>query len=229
MLTSTPPLLSELLCGSFLIYPSASTDRSLAARQARGIIWRLKQGGVLPTGETLIEYAARRLREELPGSRLEGFFDGAALVPVPTSKKTLPTKHSPQLWPADLICDALLKNRLGAKKLVCVVRRETIRSSSSSSPADRPSPMRHLETMDIEPSYLEDCPRPIIMVDDVVTRGSTMLAAASWVKHAYSDSEVKGFAVAATGPSVPHGGILRVGLYRIEVGEGGRCGRSRLD
>ena len=221
-----PQPLSELICGTFLIYPSPR-DTSEVAKNLRANILKVKTDGFLPSGERIIEYTVKRLVEEIPDTVLEELFVNAILVPVPTSKKHLPSDKGPQLWTPDLICDALLEQGLGAEKCRCIFRKDTIRSSKRCSTAEeRPTPQEHVDTMmGVSPSLVTP-DAPVLLVDDVATRGSTMLGAGAHVAAMLVDREIRGFAVAGTANSLI-GNPVQPTLHRIIANENG-CWRRPM-
>jgi hypothetical protein len=139
-------------------------------------------------------YVARRLREEIQGTDLDGWFGpNVTLVPAPKSSKLLP--HS--LWPAQRLCDAFINEGLGASSLPCLVRTVAVPKAATSRTMDRTRPRRHLETMEVQ-GALVGATDEILVVDDVVTRGATLLAAVSLLQVALANARVRGFAVVRT-------------------------------
>ncbi|MDE0089811.1 MAG: hypothetical protein OXP12_00380 [Thaumarchaeota archaeon] len=74
----------------------------------------------------------------------------------------------------------------------CLSRKEPVPPSSQSSPSERVKAKTHCETMEMKRMIVE--PKKILLVDDVVTRGSTFLGAACRVSEVYPEAEVKAFA-----------------------------------
>lgn len=183
---------NRITFGSFLVYPStAKTDET---RKFKQTILRIKLDRYDRTvAMRMPEYAAKRLAEELPGSPLKDFFEGAVLVPIPQSG--LRQKHS--LWPAQRICEELVRHKI-AKRFEPVLERKTpVRKSAGS--ADRPAPHEHYESFDV----LLPLPTAsrIILVDDVITRGSTALGASWRLLDIFPELEITVFAMARTVPA----------------------------
>lgn len=176
---------SELPVGSLLICPKGPSPESVRARTF--IRYDVKQAR---TGR--IEFCARRLREVLPGSVLEGLLEGGnVLVPVPGHARRV----EGGLWVAERICHALVGEGLGSRVEVLVERIEsTIQSSKVRSASERPSPRIHYQTMRVRP-VLEK-PERILLVDDVVTRGSTLIGSATRLQEMLPGVEIAGFALA---------------------------------
>ncbi len=181
--------LSELTFGSFLVYPSkADTEKAAGFKDAvlsiKGDRFLHKENMRWPA------YAAKRLVDELPGSALEGFFSpDAVLVPLPRSG--LLQKNA--LWPAHRIAAELVRCHLGQRVETIVQRQTAMRKSTTAE--HRPSPREHLESFAPVLPILE---RAVVLVDDIITRGSTALAAAWAIRDAMPGAEVKVFAMART-------------------------------
>jgi len=221
-------LLSELLCGSFLVYPPGDRATTKEARAIQKFIWLVKDDRPYPgSGQMAIEYAIEGLKKNLPGSVLEGFFDGAVLIPVPTSKKRPP--EEPYHWPGRRLCRAMLAAGLGAGMDPCVVRCVTIKSSKKCAPDERPTVKDHLASMALEGHPCLDAPRRVILVDDLVTRGSTMLAAAEVARGRYPSSLIAGFALAATlMPDAEFSVQVDIRISKIRLATNGRGWRDQL-
>jgi hypothetical protein len=200
---------TKLSFGSFLVYPStAPTDESRKFKQTvldiKGDRYDRRVGMRMP------EYAAKRLAEELPGSPLEGFFQGSLLIPLPRSGLT--QKHS--LWPAQRICEELVRHGLASRFEAVIERRKPVRKSAGS--ADRLSPQEHFESLELLlPPPNARC---IVLVDDVITRGSTALGAAWRLLERLPEVEIKAFAVARTVPAEQATRLvdIRVGMIELE-------------
>lgn len=143
--------------------------------------------------------AAKRIEEHLlPDPRFEPFFgDQVTLVPVPRSAP-LPKGA---LWPSQQICQAIVARGLAAVTLPCVERIAAVPKSAFAKPGERPTAERHFETMAATAQL--DEPATLVVVDDFVTKGSTILAAASHVAEAFPGSNVLAFALVRTKGLIP--------------------------
>ena len=137
--------------------------------------------------------SAVRVREEarLP-ARLGGFFlAGDVLVPVPRSApKTGGT------WVAAELAQALVHEGLGVMTWPGLRRIYAVPKSATSAQGARPSVASHYDSFRMEPPALH--PARIVLVDDVITKGRTFLAAASRVREAFPDTEIRAFALLRT-------------------------------
>lgn len=194
-----PGPFDDLRYGSLLGY--APRGESAAAKESRALCSAVKQDGVLssppePAVDVLIARLAANAATRLALAPLLG--PDVTLVPCPTSTPgdvggETATSSAPQ-W----ICRALLRNGLGVELLLCLERTEPVRKSALSAPGERVSVERHLETMRIRD--ISTRPKRVTIVDDVVTRGTTLLAAASLLRRALPDADIAGFALLRTVP-----------------------------
>ena len=198
--------LYNLPFGSFLVYPSPGKSEE-HARYKKAVL-SIKEDRVRPEGERWPEYAAKRLVQLLPESPLEHFFDGdPCLVPLPRSG--LSAKDS--VWPAKRISESLVHHGLGARVECAIERRTAVHKSAGSE--NRPSPRDHYSSFRAVPVKAER----IILVDDVVTRGSTALGAAWRLLEVMPVAQVKLFAVARTMRDHEVRGSIDIVLGTIEL------------
>jgi len=130
--------------------------------------------------------------------QLPGYFgDDVVLVPVP--------RHAPihlgALWPAKMIAESLMAERL-AHDSQPLLRRSTTVDKSATSSGPR-TVRRHLRTVEAVPPI--DFPQRIVVVDDVVTSGATLFASMQLIRAACPNADVKAFALLRTlsGQEVP--------------------------
>jgi hypothetical protein len=119
------------------------------------------------------------------------------LVPVPRSglmKKDI-------LWVPDRLAKALHKKGLGKGVAYCLERRFALPKSATSSPQMRPKAEDHYRSLEVHKIIVD--PKEIILVDDVVTRGATLLGAANKLKDSFPDARIRAFAAMRTTGSEP--------------------------
>lgn len=213
------PLRFDVRFASLLTY--TPRDQSNDGLLARRLVQELKRDTVRKSGLTTARFVAARLREELTDRAIELalYFDGSwTAVPVPRSS----LHQADALWPAQRISAALAEQRLVRQSQAILHRAIAVRKSATASGGDRPSAAAHYASLRLAldskraqqlespiPSVLRSTlgERPrLLLVDDVITRGATMLAAASVLLDAIPDAEVVGFAVVRTksdDPSLP--------------------------
>jgi hypothetical protein len=136
---------------------------------------------------------ARRVREELTlHDTLAGLFDReTCLVPVPGS-----TLSSGSGWAAGQLATALHGVGLGRGVWTGLYRRHAVRKSATALSGHRPTVWQHFESLSVAHFY-ELQPR-ILLIDDVITRGRTILAAALRLHEALPDADIRAFALVRT-------------------------------
>lgn len=189
-------MLSELEFAAALTYsPRGQSERSKASRTWT---YGIKQDRLLPDGRSMIAVAVAGLRARLDALGMERFLGpGTTLVPAPCRA---PHREG-WLWPAQRICEELVKAGLGREVLPCVRRRVAVPKSAFAAPGERPDVHRHLDSMLGETSLV--APEAITVVDDIVTKGATLLAVASHVSALFPGVPVRAFALVRTMGLVP--------------------------
>ena len=123
---------------------------------------------------------------------LEVFFDEeTALVPIPSSS----LMNQNTLWVPQKIAQELENKKLGYY-YSCLKRKIAVEKSAYSSPENRPKAKKHFETISFIPQIKQ--PKKIVLVDDIITRGATMLGCASILKQKFPDVTIIGFAAIRT-------------------------------
>ena len=137
-----------------------------------------------------IEQAATRVRESFDAGLFHDFLGpDVVLVPTPGSARRRPGA----LWTPERICTALVKHGLGERVLPCLHRHTAVPKSAVSAPKDRPKAQRHFETIGAADPELGV--ERLTIVDDVVTRGATLLGAANRLALSYPNAEIRAFAL----------------------------------
>jgi hypothetical protein len=192
---------SRIAFASFLQYAPRGT--SSASATSRHVTYKLKQDGFIriTQGGTLspvrvIDYAARRLSEELPNFPfLANYFNASVtLVPVPRSTPLYPGA----LWVPERLCEAIRARGLAANVLSCATRTTPVRRSAMAGPGQRPGPQDHYDSLEVNTQGLPVPPQAITIVDDVITRGSTFLGLSKRLEEAFPGVEIRCFALVRT-------------------------------
>lgn len=194
---------SDLEFGAYLIYPTGPRDQlSQRAVYARNLVLQVKQDRTVPIVENdeivqanAVELAVTLLsqsRDTVPfADRLS---EDAVLVPLP---KSAPLKEPTSVWPAHRICEEMIRRGLGGDIAPCLSRRTAVRKSATAPLGERPTWEEHFESIEYEPT-LGLSERPIVLVDDVVTKGSTMLGCAARLEANALGTNLFGFGIASS-------------------------------
>lgn len=187
-------LLSELPFGAFLSYtPRPQTPERT---ESKNWMYALKTDSIAPSSnppELAIVHLVNKLKEWIPKSPLKGFFSPlATLVPMPSSSLRLPGGQ----WVPKKIAGTMFRAGLGTSADILLERTEPIPKSAFSSAPERPRPQTHYRTLGLCPTLID--PERILIIDDIVTRGASMIGAASVLAEAYPDVPIAGFALIRT-------------------------------
>ena len=161
-----PPSLNTLTCVSWLVYATRATDD--AAKRVKTLILNIKTDRIdprtaVPVVQLIIEQAANRL-----GVAARAAFEGhPMLVPVPGSGLTKPNT----VWPAKRVCEELLRQGFGEDVLPALKRTTSVPKSAGS--LDRPPLAEHVRSLTVQKGLTP--PSRLLLVDDVVTSGTTMI------------------------------------------------------
>jgi predicted amidophosphoribosyltransferase len=137
---------------------------------------------------------AERVRREVASARrFDGWFDAATiLVPVPGSApQACGTTSTPEA-----LAVAMLGVGLGARLWMGLRRSVAVPRSATAEGGRRPSVTAHYASFAVEP--LGCAPAKLLLVDDVVTKGRTLVAAASRLQEAYPEARIGAFALLRT-------------------------------
>jgi hypothetical protein len=142
----------------------------------------------------LLKYALRVRQQSEERAKLAGFFNAAdVLVPVPRSTPT-----SRGSWPAAHLASALLQAGIGARAWSGLHRVCAVPKSATAVPGRRPSVTRHYDSFQVEPPPPVSNLVSILLIDDVITKGRTLLAAAARIREAVPGAHVRAFALLRT-------------------------------
>ena len=140
----------------------------------------------------MVKYALRVQQQAAQCSQLAGFFrDTDVLVPVPrSSTKTCGT------WVAADLARALVHEGLGTMAWAGLHRICAVPKSSTAARGARPTVSRHFESFLMERLSVD--PASVVLIDDVITKGRTLLAAAARVREVFPHAQIRAFALLRT-------------------------------
>jgi predicted amidophosphoribosyltransferase len=120
------------------------------------------------------------------------FTTNTILVPIPSSTLMRPGS----LWVPQRLANALVKRSLGKEVVYCLERVTPLQKAATSSAPNRPKAIDHYNSIKVQKPLVE--PEEILLVDDVITRGSTLLGAASKLAEVFPKAKILAFAAMRT-------------------------------
>lgn len=184
-----PQFPSELPYWALLRY--AVRGQGDVSRKSNAACKKIKRGD-----SAYIARVAERVRENIAmGGVLSPCFAGRPfLVPAPRSAPLV----KGGLWPAAEICRALVSAGIGAEVLPCLERWKRVTKAATAPAQERPTPELHYETVRVGGRVLASHPDALVLVDDVVTRGATLVGLIPHLEEAFPGVDIRCFAVCRT-------------------------------
>jgi len=183
--------LSELQFGSLLSYsPNGGTPKDF---HSQGVMTLLKTDSFLqPPPILMSQWVARQVRQNINSLPFATLFQPTSvLVPVPSSS----LMRAGTLWVPQRIASALASQGLG-QVVSCLVRTQAVPKAALSPTRLRPTARRHYETLEVQGRLSE--PESILLIDDIITRGATLLGAANRLADAFPKARISAFAAMRT-------------------------------
>jgi hypothetical protein len=115
------------------------------------------------------------------------------LVPAPGSA---PLRSPADHWGPRRICEIFVEEGLAGHHANILARSTAVPKSATAPPGKRPTAESHYNSMTCRSDI--QWTGDIVVIDDVITAGRTLLAAISRVQEVYPMSRVRGFAVLRT-------------------------------
>jgi hypothetical protein len=183
----------EINFASFLVYCPQRKCSTPVCKNTQKWIQGVKNNRIDNNGVHVIKRIADEMAKR-KDAELVKFFEGeVSLVPVPKSAPLAPGAF----WPAHKICEQLLSVGFGNEILSNLVRKyPTKKSAYTQAGVPRLEPDEHCKSFEWNGGLI--APKKIILIDDVVTRGSTFLGAAQLIRKHFPNIEISGFAISRT-------------------------------
>jgi predicted amidophosphoribosyltransferase len=178
----------------------------------------LKAGDV----RLMLKYAGRVRQQAADTPALAGFFgESDVLVPVPGWTPRIPGAGSV----THHLAASFVREGLGRAVWPGLRRTRPVRKSATAAPGERPTLKAHYDTLAVECADFPPRPSEIVLVDDVVTKGRTLLAAAMRLQEALPHSRIRAFALLRTMGFIPEVHRLLdpcIGEIRLRAGDAHR-------
>ena len=180
--------------GSFLTYsPYGKTDVEKSSRTVRTDLKRDEHISVGSNQPLMSDFLAELIKKKLDTLPFASFFNkDSILIPAPSS--SLLKSHS--LWVPERLANALVRTGLGKDTKSCLQRVKAVAKSSKVSSEKRPKVVDHYNSLVVQ--KILDEPKEILVIDDIVTRGSTLLGAVNKLADAFPNARIRGFAFMRT-------------------------------
>jgi hypothetical protein len=169
-------------------YVYSPTGKGAVSGRSRLLRELLKAGNA----HFMPRYAVRVRQQTEGSSHLAGFFlADDVLVPVPRC-----SPRSRGTWVAAELAQALVSVGIGRLVWPGLRRIRAVRKSATAASGARPTVASHYESFEVErPSFSIT---GLVLVDDVITRGRTLLAAATRLSETFPGVPVRSFALLRT-------------------------------
>jgi predicted amidophosphoribosyltransferase len=180
--------LSELEFGSLLSYsPRGSSE---AERNAREVMLHIKYDRYFGKPPILMSrFISDLVKKGIGNLPFASFFDDPPiLVPVPNSS----LMKANTLWVPHRLAMALYENGFGMRVANMLYRKKPLPKAATSRSKDRPKAVEHCQSLEIQETLA--LPNNLLLIDDVVTRGATLIGAANKLGKAFPGIDIRAFA-----------------------------------
>jgi len=175
-------------------YTYSPKGQSSVSNRSRVICSRVKSGD----DHWLRSYVASAQREIAHNARFDGLFNAdTVLVPIPECQPGKPQRK----WTAHRLATHLRKQGLGGAVWPGLRRARSVERSSTAWVWARPTVQQHYQSFAVIP--LTPPPNSIVLVDDVITKGRTLIAAAMRMREAFPDARIGAFVLVRTRGLIP--------------------------
>jgi hypothetical protein len=184
--------LSKIAFGSLLSYsPHGDSEKAI---KSQNVMKLLKSDDFVQDPPILMsDLVAHRVEEKIKELPFGPFFHSKPiLVPTPSSALTKPDT----LWVPDRLAKALVRRGLGRNVVQCLKRVKPLPKAATSAPSDRPKAIEHYYSLQVN-NILSEA-EEIVLVDDIITRGATLLGSANRLADIFPKAHITTFAAMRT-------------------------------
>ena len=184
----------QISFGSFLAYsPYGKSEVAKQSRTQRTILKRDEYTSASSDQILMSDYLARLIKKRIDELPFADYFnENTIIVPAPSSSLL----KSDSLWVPERLAKALVKVGLGKDVRSCLERTTAVAKSSRVNSEVRPKVIDHYNSMKVQKILVE--PKEILVIDDIVTRGSTLLGSVNRLVDAFPNTKIRGFALMRT-------------------------------
>ena len=184
--------LTQLQFGSLLSYCPRGDSPEI--QHSKNVMRALKLDKFVEDPPILMSrWVAQTIQKNISSLPFSSFFQPNAIL-VPTPKSSLMRPNT--LWVPERIAAALVGAGLGKEVVPCLVRVKSVSKAALSRPQERPTPAEHYESMGVQKRLSK--PAEVVLVDDVVTRGATLLGATNRLADVFPQTRIRAFAAMRT-------------------------------
>jgi predicted amidophosphoribosyltransferase len=170
-------------------YAYSPKGDSEVSERSRQLCARVKNGST----KWLRSYVASVHQEAIRKRQFSGFFnEHTLLVPIPNS----PTATQTSFWVARRLALTLQEAGLAEEVWTGLRRVSSVERSASAWMWERPTVQQHYRSFAVIPAPKP--PTEIVLVDDVITKGRTLVAAAMRLHEAFPNADIRAFALVRT-------------------------------
>jgi hypothetical protein len=183
---------------SYLTYCSykGNGSKNDIRNKARTIMYYLKQDKSIGQPPLVFsKFISKKIYNNFDKLPFKNFFGKEVfLIPVPGSS----LMKKGDLWVPENLTQSFQEQGLGIS-FPCLERKRKVPKSAFCKSNERPEPEEHYNSIEVK-SLMKHMYEPlrIILVDDIITRGSTMLGCINLLEEVFPKADIKGFAIMRT-------------------------------
>ncbi len=186
---NTAGLPAQYLLPFATCYSYSPKGESEVSQRSRQLCARVKSGRT-----QYLKSCADTVHQEVNHGVLHEFFPNhTVLVPVPSFRAA----ENRTVWVANRLASALKDTGLAAQVWDGLKRVSAVERSSSAWMWERPTVLQHYRSFNVT-SPPRQAPPSLLIVDDVITKGRTLIAAAIRLQEAFPKADIRAFALIRT-------------------------------